>query len=210
MASTLNGPFQHPLPHAAAAWNKQSRAEALANVRSVMSGTLGSFAALEAAAEEICAQLSATSLTLVVIQDDQYWDAIDVGEPSPEHPIFAAQTPYSTSHYPVATRRLLSRGGYLGASDDDAALTEYRLLWPQMSVGSILGASLMSNGLVTGELFLLRDKTWAPFTAQDLEILKDLATVFASRLGLLLASDELQGGLGARLASLHARPSDIV
>ena len=179
-------------PRAAPGWDARSRAEAMASVRSVMAGTLGPLAALEAVAEEICSQLSATSLSLIALEDGTFWDAIDVGVLPPEHNVFARQTPYSASHYPVATSRLLYSGGYRGANDNDQVLVEYRALWPQVSVGSIMGVSMTSQGKVSGELFLLRDESWTPFTGEDFSVARDLATVVAGRLSLLLAGHDLQ------------------
>jgi hypothetical protein len=123
------------------------------------------------------------------LSQGHYWDVIEVGRQVHEEQQFPYVAPYPTSQYPVATGQLLAHGGYLGADDTDAVLHEYRALSPELSVGSIMGAALVADAQTSGEIFVLREPLVRPFSRDDLELLRDLATIFAARLPVLLAAN---------------------
>lgn len=175
-------------------WGADARSEALTKLKVVMSEKVGARAVFQAAAEAIREAMSATSLSIVMLDEGQYRDVVNVGAVAPEIDSLAQQTPYAADHYPLATQRLLSHVGYIGSDPGDDILNEYKALRPQLNVGSIMGVPIVAQAEVSGEIFLMRDDQLPVFTRDDLEMMRDLATTFASRLPILLASYAIEQG----------------
>ena len=133
------------------------------------------------AAVVVAEVMSAASAHVTLIVGDQFCDLVNVGELSPGMVTFPENQYYPLDSYPAAATRLLSHRGYL-STEPLAVNEEYRDQSPYDVPASFLGVPIVAQGRVFGELFLTRNTDQHPFSAEDLELAMDLATVLGGRI----------------------------
>jgi len=165
-----------------------SREDALDKVRQAMAGAVGLLPVTQAAAQAICDVMKATQTTVILIDNDCYWDVADVWVQPPDFESSDKRSRYPISDYPVGTERLMSGRGYFSGDAVDEALIECKRVWPSASIGSIMGVPIIALGEIHGEIFLMRDESSAPFNRDDLDVVAELAPLVGARLPALLAN----------------------
>ncbi len=184
-----------------------SREVALDKVRQAMAGAVGLIPVMQAAAQAICDVMNATQTTMILIDNDCYWDVADVWVQPPDFEPIPKRSRYPISNYPVGTERLMSGRGYFSGDAADEALIECKRLWPKTSIGSIMGVPIIALGEIHGEIFLMRDENSARFNRDDLDKVAELAPLVGARLPALLANyadsdkDDAHASAMPRLAS---------
>ena len=163
---------------------------AIQRCKRAMADAVGLLPVAEAAAASIHETVRATCVTVILMDGDQFWDLVDVWSPGFDYDRFPVDSRYPTSVYPVATERLLSGRGYFTGDAVDEVLIEYRRLWPEVNIGSIMGVPIIAMGEVHGEIFLLRDDMKPAFDRDEMDLVADLATLLGARLPALLAGHE--------------------
>ena len=182
--------------------------DALDKVRQAMAGAVGLLPVTQAAAQAICDVMNATQTTVILIDNDCYWDVADVWVQPPDFESSPRRSRYPISDYPVGTERLMSGRGYFSGDAVDEALIECKRLWPRASIGSIMGVPIIALGEIHGEIFLMRDESSAPFNRDDLDVVAELAPLVGARLPALLANyadDDKDGATAPAMPRLASR-----
>ena len=140
----------------------------------------------QGAAAAVAELMAAASAHITLIVDDQFCDLVNVGDLMPGMSTFPDQQYYALSDYPSAAKCLLEHRGYL-STHDTAVVNEYAELTPYEVPACFMGAPIVAQGQVFGELFLTRNNSQPPFTEEDLELVIDLATVLGGRIPAVVA-----------------------
>ena len=140
------------------------------------------------AATEVAAIMAAASAHITLIEGDSFRDFVNVGHLDPGQVNFPVDQIYPLDTFPAAAERLSSHRGYL-SSDALEVVTEYLEHQPLASPSSFLGAPIVAQGRVFGELFLCRQPGEPEFTTEDLELAVDLGTVLGARIPAVRAME---------------------
>ena len=173
---------------ASSGWSASAQQEALSKVRQAMASAVGLLPVAEAAALTIRELMMAAEVGVILLDDGQYWDVVEIRNEPSDLPRFPVNSRYPVSEYPIATERLMAGKGYFSGEAVDEILIEYRTLWPEISIGSIMGVPIIAMGQVHGEVFLVRDEQTPGFDRDDLDFAADVATLLGARLPALLSS----------------------
>ncbi|MCZ3388222.1 MAG: GAF domain-containing protein [Actinomycetia bacterium] len=163
--------------------------QARARLREAIDEHSGLLDVVEATAVVICRELSARTVTVTLFEDDMYRDIVKVGDYDPAESIDVRER-YPASHYPEATARLLAHQAYVSSDSTHDIHHEHLQIVPADLVSGFMGVPIVADGQVRGEVFATRKATEPPFTADDVEVARDLATQLGGRFPTLLAEHE--------------------
>lgn len=133
--------------------------------------------------------MAATSAHITLIEDCHFHDLVNVGCLGPGQVTFPVDQVYPLDLLPAAAERLLSHRGYLSTDSLDV-VREYLTFQPLAAPASFLGAPIVAQGRVFGELFLCRSPGEPEFTHEDLDLAMDLGTVLGARIPAVRAMEE--------------------
>ncbi|HVQ88579.1 MAG TPA: hypothetical protein VMT88_10400 [Actinomycetes bacterium] len=167
-------------------WSPAARLWATQTVREVLAEASDLLGASEGFAEVVRECLNARSVSITLIEGDDFRDLVNVGRLAPDQVRFPVDQRYPLSSYPATTERLLSHEGYLSTSSSLEVVREYIAQSPRETVGCFMGLPIAALGEVRGELFAFRDPDVPVFLPADLDIARDLATQFGAQLPDLL------------------------
>lgn len=136
----------------------------------------------EAAAEILRERFDARSVTVSTFTEGHWQDLVNVGQLGQRDKRFPRDDAYSYELYPVATRLLELGQGYRSSRPDDAVFQEMQMDTGEADLGSVMGVPMVSGGRVRGEVSMRRGQDQPPFSKDDMEVLKDLATVLGTHL----------------------------
>ncbi|MEO8105717.1 MAG: GAF domain-containing protein [Actinomycetes bacterium] len=141
------------------------------------------------AATAVAEIMAAASAHITLIEGDNFRDLVNVGHLDAAQVTFPVDQIYPLESYPAAAERLSSHRGYL-SSDALEVVTEYLAHQPLTSASSFLGAPIVAQGRVFGELFLCRQPGEPEFTSEDLELAMDLGTVLGARIPAVVEMEQ--------------------
>jgi GAF domain-containing protein len=168
-------------------WGSATRAEAANQIRSQIADETDLLEASEALAEEMAKLFAADACSVSLLDDTGYRDLVNVGDLDETDSRFPdGNHRFPVSQFPLSTGLLLDGTGYLSTNSQSALYREFQGMWPQMPDGSFMGVPIVAGGRVSGELYLARGHTRPPFTPEDLQLARDVATAFGSALPRLL------------------------
>ncbi len=133
--------------------------------------------------------MAAASAHITLIEGNTFRDIVNVGHLDPGQVTFPVDQVYALDLLPAAAERLLSHRGYLSTDSLDV-VTEYLRFQPLAAPSSFLGAPIVAQGHVHGELFLCRLPGEPEFTYEDLELAMDLGTVLGARIPAVRAMEQ--------------------
>ena len=171
------------------AWSANSRREASDRVSAALESPRGLVNVAEAVGEAFAESFVASSVTVSVLDDGDYWDLVTVGKLGPGEVRFPDER-YPMSYYPFAAERLLAGEGYINSDDHPLIGPDHPHYENWTGVGSFMGVPVIANAAPRGQILLIRDRGHPAFVAEDLEVATDLATHFGARLPELLAGYE--------------------
>jgi GAF domain-containing protein len=162
-------------------WNAAARKQIPDQLRQALGSRTRLLDIVEAGAEFLHAAFGARAVMIARLDGEVYRDLVNVGELPPGEDRFPTEASYSDREYPIATRLLRESGGYIASTPGDDLFEELFVALPP-TVGSVMGVSIVSAGTARGEISMTRSKEQPPFNAQDFDVLRDLATIFGSRM----------------------------
>ncbi len=169
-------------------WGPSTRLSATNRIRAIVADEEGLNATSEAVAEEMMAMFVAEASSFSLLDESGYRDIVNVGKLAPGDKRFPDPNfRYPARDFPLSTELLLKGTGYISANAQSDLYKEYQGMWPQMPAGSFMGVPIVAAGNVSGEVYLARDAKRPPFSGEDLEVARDLATPYGSALPRLLA-----------------------
>jgi GAF domain-containing protein len=171
-----------PSPGGHQGWSDRSRHDAVEALRNALSGHRQLLVIAESGAEMMRELLGARSVTVSTLTEGHYQDLVNVGQLGQRDVRFPRDDVYMEDLYPVATQLLQLGKGYRSASRDDLVFQEMQRDTGEEDLGSVMGAPMVSGGIVRGEVSMRRGLDQRPFTPEDLQVLQDLATVLGSQL----------------------------
>jgi GAF domain-containing protein len=177
---TQFGPGQRE-PRVPLVWNEAARKQIPGQLRQALGSRTRLLDIVEAGAEFLHTAFGARGVMVARLDGDVYRDLVNVGELPPGEDRFPTGGTYSDREYPLATRLLRDSGGYIASTPGDDLFEELLVALPS-TVGSVIGVSIVSAGTARGEICMTRSKEQPAFTAQDFDVLRDLATIFGSRM----------------------------
>ncbi|MCZ3385376.1 MAG: GAF domain-containing protein [Actinomycetia bacterium] len=160
--------------------------QARARLQGAIDEHSGLLEVVEATAVVICQELSARTVTVTLLKDDMYRDIVKVGDYDPAESIDVREQ-YPAFNYPEATARLLANQAYVSSDSTRDIHHEHLQIVPEELVSGFLGVPIVADGQVRGEVFATRRAAEPPFTADDVEVARDLATQLGGRFPTLLA-----------------------
>jgi len=163
-------------------WSGRARLSATNRLRVVTEDKSGLLPVAEAAAEVIRKILVARRVSVTLLEGDEYRDLVNVGDLAPDQARFPKGQRYPTSDYPATTASLRVNRGYISTSGDLDVVREYIALSPRPTFGCFMGVPIIAFGAVQGEVFATRDPHDPVFLDEDMEVARDLATSFGTRL----------------------------
>ena len=185
MDDSYLGGTSSPDPHSPLSPPSQA---AVNRVRLALADVVGLLPVAEAAAIAIREAAGATAVGISLMDGSEYWDLVEVWPSAFSYERFPVNSRYPLTQYPAASERLLAGKGYFSGDAADEVMAEYRELWPEVSIGSIMGVPIVALGEVHGEVFLLRDAQAPAFTRDDMDLVAEMATYLGARLPALVAS----------------------
>ena len=178
-----SGRYAHRL-----AWGPSARMRARSRLRGAIEGKAGLLPVVEAAATVMCEELAARTVTVTLLQDDYYRDLVKVGEYAPEEAVDPDDR-FAAAEYPEATARLLAHEAYVSGTNGHKIIQEHMQIVPPTRVSGFMGVPIVAEGEVRGEVFATRRASEPSFTADDVEVARDLATELGIAFPTLLAED---------------------
>lgn len=172
------------------AWGPQARVQARARLTEAIDAHSGLLDVVEATAVVICRELSARTVTVTLLEDDTYRDIVKVGDYDPAESIDVREQ-YPASNYPEATARLLAHQAYASGDSAHEIHSEHLQIVPADLVSGFMGVPIVADGQVRGEVFATRRATEPPFTLDDVEVARDLATQLGGCFPALVAEHQL-------------------
>jgi GAF domain-containing protein len=163
-------------------WSDRARQEAVDQLRSELEGHRKLLVIAETGAELIRELLDARSVTVSTFTESHYQDLVNVGQLGQRDTRFPRDDVYMEDLYPAATELLQLGKGYCSSQRNDLVFQEMQADTGEEDLGSVLGVPMISGGVVRGEVSMRRGLEQTPFTADDMQILQDLATVLGSHL----------------------------
>lgn len=157
------------------AWGPSARMRARSRLREVIDSHHDPVEVVEAAAQVICEELGARTVTVTLLQDDHYRDLVKVGEYSAEEAVDPDEK-FPVSDYPEATARLLAHEAYVSGDDGREVVQEHLQIVPPERVSGFMGVPIVAAGEVRGEVFATRRASEPSFTTDDVSVARDLAT----------------------------------
>lgn len=164
--------------------------QARARLTEAINAHSGLLDVVEATAIVICGELSARTVTVTLLEDDTYRDIVKVGDYDPAESIDIREQ-YPAANYPEATARLLAHQAYFSGDPTHDIHHEHLQIVPADLVSGFMGVPIVADGQVRGEVFVTRKATEPPFTPDDVEVARDLATQLGGRFPILLAEHAL-------------------
>ncbi|MEO8329197.1 MAG: GAF domain-containing protein [Candidatus Nanopelagicales bacterium] len=163
------------------AWSATARDAASKRIREVLDSTSALLPAVEAVGEAFAEVMVAKTVTITLLDDDGYWDLVNIGDLPPEEVRFPNER-YPASLYPTATARLLAREGYISsdATMDVDAEHPHNSAW--LGVGSFMGVPIVAAAEMRGEILVTRGAEAPAFLLDDLAVAEDMATQFGALL----------------------------
>jgi len=186
MASTGEDDLS-PTPYAhRRAWGPTARVAARTRLTKAISQHDGLLNVAEAAATVVCEELAARTVTVTLLQHDVYRDLVKVGNYSSDEQIDPSES-FPASLYPEATARLLAQQAYVSSEQIPDIEREHLQIVPPDVVSAFMGVPIVADGEVRGEIFATRRAGEPPFTNDDVDVARDLATQLGSQFPRLLA-----------------------
>ena len=171
-------------------WGASTRLNAAKQVRAAIADADGLLQVTEAVTETMLQLFVADACSFSLLGDGYFRDVVNVGKLAPGDKRFPDMDRlYPEADFPLCTRLLKEAGGYLSTSRESEIYREYQGMWPQMPDGSFLGVPVVAAGQVFGELYLARSANKPPFTPEDMDAARDLATPLGSTLPTLLRAE---------------------
>lgn len=162
-------------------WTQEAQLEAARQLEVRLTGLVDVVEIAEAGAEYICGLLKARTVTIIALKDGKYFDIVNVGYIPPGNYHYPNSRGYPTWEYPLATKELVTSGGYFTTDPGDPRFVEYVRVWDDPDVTSITGVGIVSDSQLHGEIFTTCDQTRPPFDVSDLDVMRGVAPVFAAR-----------------------------
>lgn len=169
-------------------WGPSTRLNVTNRIRAIIADEQGLNATSEAVAEEMMALFVAEACSISLLDESGYRDIVNLGSLAPGDKRFPGPDfRYPARDFPLSTELLLKGTGYISANARSDLYKEYQGMWPQMPAGSFMGVPIVASGQVGGEVYLARGAKQPPFSSEDLDVARDLATPYGSALPRLLA-----------------------
>lgn len=168
------------------AWGPTARIAARTRLTEAIAQRDGLLNVAEAAADVICEELSARTVTVTLLQNEVYRDLVKVGSYDPHERIDPTES-FPASLYPEATARLLARQAYVSSEQIPHIEREHLQIVSPEVVSAFMGVPIVADGEVRGEVFATRRAGEPPFSDDDVDMARDLATQLGSQFPRLLA-----------------------
>ena len=168
------------------AWSPRSRTASAERVLAALDEGQGLVGVAEAVGEAFLTIMSATAVTVSLLEQDEYWDLVTVGRLGPGEVRYPDER-YPLSYYAYAAERLLAGEGYICLDGEPLIGTGHPHYENWEGSGSFMGVPVIANAQPRGQILIIRDLNDPPFVDEDLAVASDLATHFGARLPDLLA-----------------------
>jgi len=174
------------------AWGPTARIAARTRLTEAIGQHDGLLPVAEAAANVVCEELSARTVTVTLLQNDIYRDLVKVGSYDSHEQIDPSES-FPASLYPEATARLLAQQAYVSSDQiPDIEKEHLQIVSPEV-VSAFMGVPIVADGEVRGEIFATRRAGEPPFTNDDVDVARDFATQLGSQFPRLLADPTSEG-----------------
>ena len=140
----------------------------------------------EAVGEAFLSAFVGATVTVSLLEADDYWDLVTVGKLNPGEVRYPDER-YPMSNYPFAAERLLAGEGYICVNGDPLIGPDHPHYESWEGLGSFMGVPVIANAQPRGQILIARNVGDPPFVREDLAVASDLATQFGARLPQLLA-----------------------
>lgn len=169
-------------------WGGESRSEIIRHLVVAIDGHEELRPLAYGGATAIREVMAAATAHVTLIVGTLFLDVVNVGDLAADQVVFPDHQYYPLAQYSATAERLLDHRGYL-STDDLGAVDEYVRLSPRPVRPSFMGVPIVAQGTVLGEMFLTRGAGAPPFSAEDLDLALDLATVLGGRIPHVLDAD---------------------
>jgi GAF domain-containing protein len=163
-------------------WTAPARTDAATQLRARLAAETSLVDLARAGATYLQELFTARTVTVSTVQGGQYEDLISVGYLPPREQFYPATSTYPASLFPLAAKELQLHGGYFTSDLEDPKYKELVGSREDTGVASVMGVAIVTAGELRGEIFCTRGWQQAAFDRDDLNLARDLATPFGSRL----------------------------
>jgi len=159
-----------------AGWPASPRLEANRQLSSLLRRQRSAASVAHSAAEYFRELFAARTVSVARHESGQYTELANVGFLPPQNRWYPPRRSYPDSVFRSATKDLQENGGYFTSDLQDQRYQEFVGCRHDPEVLSVMGAPIIGDGIMRGEVFLTRGRGQQAFDRNDLDFSRELAS----------------------------------